>query len=105
MIRLHENKQIEEKTFMHYDNSKDVNLDTFNYIMKIVNEQCDLYLKGKEQKQKSLMNKYKRPLTLCGFNSANYDLYFFINLLMKSQFSKRYVSKTIFKGHTLVFLC
>jgi len=86
MIRLHENKQIEEKTFMH-----DVNLDTFNYILKIVNEQCDLYIKGKEQKQKSLMNKYKRPLTLCGFNSANYDLYFFINLLMKSQFSKRYV--------------
>ena len=49
MIRLHENKQIEEKTFMHYDNSKDVNLDTFNYIMKIVNEQCVHILKEKNK--------------------------------------------------------
>ena len=52
---------------------------------------------------KKLMNAYTTPLTLCGFNSANYDLYFFINLLMKSEFSKRFVSKTIFKGHTLIF--
>ena len=52
-----------------------------------------------------LMNAYTTPLTLCGFNSANYDLYFFINLLMKSEYSKRFVSKTIFKGHTLIFLC
>ena len=44
------------------------------------------------------MNKYKRPLTLCGFSSANYDIYFFINILTKSEYSKRY-----FKGHTLIF--
>ena len=49
------------------------------------------------------MNAYTTPLTLCGFNSANYDLYFFINLLMKSEFSETFVSKTIFKGHTLIF--
>ena len=55
---------------------KNVNLDAFNYIMQIVNKQCDVYNKGKEFNEKSLMNKYKRPLTLCGFNSANYDLYF-----------------------------
>ena len=32
---------------MHYDNSENVNLDTFNYIMQIVNKQCDLYNQGK----------------------------------------------------------
>ena len=31
-----ESEKIEEKTFMHYDNSENVNLDTFNYIMNIV---------------------------------------------------------------------
>ena len=51
----------------------------------------------------ALKNKYYRPLYLCGFNSANYDLYFFINLLLKSSYAKRFVSKTIFKGSTLVF--
>ena len=62
---------------MHYDNSENVNLDAFNYIMQIVNQQCDLYNQGKEFNEKSLMNNYKRPLALCGFNSANYDLHFF----------------------------
>ena len=71
--------------------------------METVNKQCDLYNKGKATKKKYLMNKYKTPLTLCGFNSANYDLYFFINLLMKSEYSIRYVSKTIFEGHCLIF--
>ena len=33
MIRLWKDEKIEEKTFMHYDNSKIVNLDTFNYII------------------------------------------------------------------------
>ena len=41
---------------------KNVNLDAFNYIMQIVNKPCDLYNKGKEFNEKSLMNKYKRPL-------------------------------------------
>ena len=77
VIRVWNDEKVEEKIFMHYDNSENVNLDTFNYIMQIVNQQCDLYNQGKEFNEKSLMNKYKRPLTLCGFNSANYDLYFF----------------------------
>ena len=41
MIRLCNGEKIEEKTFMHYDNSKNVNLDTFNCIIKTVNKQCD----------------------------------------------------------------
>ena len=60
-------------------------------------------LQWKKNSDKKLMNGYTTPLTLCGFNSANYDLYFFINILMKSEYSKRFVSKTIFKGHTLIF--
>ena len=36
MIRLWKDEKIEEKTFIHYDNSENVNLDTFNYIMNIV---------------------------------------------------------------------
>ena len=105
MIRLWKDEKIEEQTFMHYDNSENVNLDTFNYIMNIVKNQCDHYYNRKINNDKKLMNAYTTPLTLCGVNSANYDLYFFINLLMKSEYSKRFVSKTIFKGNTLIFLC
>ena len=47
-----------------------------------------------------MMKYMKCPLYLCGFNSANYDLYFFINQLLKS---KRYSSKTVFKNGTLIF--
>ena len=36
MIRLWKDEKIEEQTFMHYDNSENVNLNTFNYIMNIV---------------------------------------------------------------------
>ena len=36
MIRLWKDEKIEEKTFMHYDNSENVNLDTFYYIINIV---------------------------------------------------------------------
>ena len=75
MIRLQNDEKGEEKIFMHQDNSENVILDTFSYIMQIVNHQCDLYNQGKEFIEKSLINKYKRPLPLCGFNSANYDLY------------------------------
>ena len=63
---------IEEKTFMHYDNSKNVNLDTFNYIMDTVNKQCDLYNKEKETKKKSLMNKYKKKLKRINKNHLNF---------------------------------
>ena len=41
LTRLWNGDKIEEKTFMHHDNSKNVNLDTFNYIIKTVNKQCD----------------------------------------------------------------
>ena len=47
---------------MHYDNSENGKLDTFESIMQIVNQQCDLYHQRKEFHEKSLMNKYKRPL-------------------------------------------
>lgn len=50
-----------------------------------------------------MMNYFKCPLYLFGFNSANYDLYFFINQLLKSKYAKRYTSKTVFKGGTLIF--
>ena len=47
MIRLWKDEKIEEKTFMHYDNSENVNLVAFNYIMQYVNQQYDLYNQGK----------------------------------------------------------
>ena len=47
LIRLWNDKKVEEKTFIHYDNSENVNLDTFNYIMQILYQQCDLYNQGK----------------------------------------------------------
>ena len=61
MIRLWNDERVDERTFMHYDNSENVNLDTFSYMMQTVNQQCDLYNQGKEFNEKSLMNKYKRP--------------------------------------------
>ena len=86
---------------MHYDNFENVKLDTFNYTMNIVKNQCDHYYNGKIKIDKKLLNAYTTPLALCGVNSAHYDLYFFINLLMKSEYSKRFVSNQ-FKGHTLI---
>ena len=62
--------------------------------MKIVTYQCDMYLKGKEKGNKALIKESRKPLYLCGFNSANYDLSFFVNLLIKSDYSTRYTSKT-----------
>ena len=49
------------------------------------------------------MKVYNKPLVLCGFNSANYDLYFLVRELLKSKYSNRFTSKTIFKGNTLIF--
>ena len=46
MIKLYDGKIDEEKTFLHYYNSNDVNRDTFDYIMNIVTYQCDKYLIG-----------------------------------------------------------
>ena len=53
MIRLWKDEKIEEKTFMHYDNSENFNLDTFNYIMNIVKNQCDHYYNGKINNDKN----------------------------------------------------
>ena len=53
MIRLWKDEKIEEKTFMHYDNSENVNLDTFSYIMNIAKNQCDHYYNGKINKDKN----------------------------------------------------
>ena len=39
---------------MHYDNSDDVNLDTFNYIMNIAKNQCDHYHNGKINNDKKI---------------------------------------------------
>ena len=50
---------------MHYDNSENVNLDIFNYIMNIVKNQCDHYYNGKINIDKKLMIAYTKPLTLC----------------------------------------
>ena len=93
----------EEKTLIHYVNSEDVKMDTFKYIMEKVENQCDQYLKAKENNNNNLMNFFKTPLYLCGFNSANYDLYFLMNQLLKSKYAKRYTSKTIFKNGALIF--
>ena len=103
MIKLYKGLIDEEKTFCHYVNSKNVNEDTFEYVMKIITYQCDKYLEGKENDDKALIKEFKKPLYLCGFNSANYDLYFFTNLLLKSKYASRFISKTIFKSGSLVF--
>ena len=81
----------------------DVNKDTFEYIMQIFINQCDKYIEAKESKNGKLTKIYANPLYLCGFNSANYDLYFLVRELLKSKYSKRFASKTIFKGNTLIF--
>ena len=47
---------VEKKTFMHYGNSEKVNLDTFNYIMQIANQQGGLYNQG-EEFNKNIVNE------------------------------------------------
>ena len=56
MIKLFNGVIDEEKTFIHYVNSHDVKVDTFNYIMHKVTDQCDRYLEAKESKDKKMMN-------------------------------------------------
>ena len=78
MIRLCKDEKNEETTFMHYDNSDNVNLDTFNYIMNIAKRnQCYHYYNGKINNDK-LMNAFATPITLCGFNS---EIMIYISLL------------------------
>ena len=103
MLKLYNGVIDEHKTFCPYVNSNDVNKDTFEYIMKIVIYQCDNYAEGVEENKKALKKTFRKPLYLCGFNSSNYDLYFFTNLLLKSQYAKRFTSKTIFKNGALIF--
>ena len=103
MIKLYKDQIDDEKTPCHYINSLDVAKDTFEYIMNIIIKQCDMYKLGKETDNKKLKNEFKDSLYLCGFNNANYDLYFFIRELLKSKYSERFISKTIFKGNTLIF--
>ena len=63
---------------MHYDNSDNVNLDTFNYIMNIEKRnQRYHYYNGKINNDK-LMNAFATPITLCGFNS---EIMIYISLL------------------------
>ena len=50
MIHLYNGVEYEEKTLIHYINSDDVCKDTFEYIMKIVEFQCDMYKKGQDKK-------------------------------------------------------
>ena len=103
MIKLYNGVIDDQKTFCHYNNSIDVNKDTFEYIMKIVIYQCDKYLEGMEENNKALKKTFRKPLYLCGFNNAQYDLYFFTNLLLKSKYAQRFTSKTIFKNGALIF--
>ena len=37
----------QEKTLCHYVNSENVAKDTFEYVMKIIEYQCNKYLEGK----------------------------------------------------------
>ena len=103
MVKIYNGKVDEEKTLLHYDNTMNVNKDTFEYVMQIVKDQCDKYIDAKENKNKKLIKVYSRPLYLCGFNNANYDLYFLVRELLKSKYADRFISKTIFKGNTLIF--
>ena len=73
MLTLYNGELDEEKTLRHYDNSTDVNQDTFDYIMKIVEFQ---YLIGKQEHNEALKITHKQALYLCGFNLI--DLYFFL---------------------------
>ena len=59
LIKLYKGSIDQEQTFCHYTNSNDANKDTFEYIMKIVTYQCDMYLKGKEKGNKALVKEFR----------------------------------------------
>ena len=96
MLKSHNGIIDEQKSFCHNVNSNDVNKGTFEYIMKTIMYDCDKYAEGVKENNEALKKTFRKPLYICGFNSANYDLYFFTNLLLKSHYAKRFTSKTIF---------
>ena len=102
MIKYFNDKHEEDKTLIHYKNSNDVQQDTFNYIMNVVNRQCKAYYKAKIEGDAPKINSLRNPLYLCHYNGANFDMYFFIRSLLNSKYAERYSSKCIFKGGTLV---
>ena len=55
-----------------------------------------------QSKDNAVISKLISPLFLCGYNSANFDLYFFVRMLMNSKYSERFATKCIFKGGSLV---
>ena len=48
-----------------YIKCKDVNKETFEYVMKTAIEQCDLYIQGKEEGNIKLQRAYQVALYLC----------------------------------------
>ena len=62
MIKLYNGSIDVEKTFCHYVNSNKVNEDTCEYIMKIAMSQCDKYLEGKEEGDKTKYRELKKPI-------------------------------------------
>ena len=72
-------KYTRKKNLIHYINSDDVCKDIFDYIMQKIKFQCNMYKKGQDKKNNEIKNNLYKPLFLCGYNSANYDLYFLIN--------------------------
>ena len=54
MIKIFDGKVDERKTLLHYDNTMDVNKDTFEYIMQVVTYQCDKFIEAKDSKKRKI---------------------------------------------------
>lgn len=91
-------KLVETKEFMLGDNSQNVSLDTFNYIMSLVSRDCI---------QKSTSSKlhnffYKQPYTICAYNGSGFDFHFLLNQFLYSNYSNTHQLKHIVKDNKLM---
>lgn len=91
-------KQIDTKYLMLGENSSDVNKDTFEYIIGLIEKDCI---------QKTTSNKlenffYKQPYTLCAYNGSSFDFHFILNQFLYSDYTHKYQLKHIVKDNKLM---
>ena len=90
----------EEKEYIYNKNDPDIKLQFFNDLMRIITYQDKQFNKANTPK---LRNHWRNPLYLCSYNGSNFDLYFFVNELLKSNYNKIYETRTIYKNSCLVY--
>lgn len=78
-------------------------LDTFNYIMSLVNQDVAKFDKL-SKKKKPITSQLKTPWTLMAYNGSGFDFQFLLQNLCKQHYDDRYRISKVFKSGRLVAL-